>query len=113
MRRDVRGEQLIKRFGARGRDLISGDGFRVAADIVIIFIARGGGDQQRHGIGMGDGNFVGPGRRVPALRQHPDARLKLQRAFDAFAGTIDAAQHERVAVFNVVGGPSAAWPRRR
>jgi len=85
---DVRGEQLVESFFARSGNLFLGDDFGIAADIMIIFVTRRGGDEQCDRIGIGDGYFIRVHQHFPVnmfmeSRQHTHARLKFQRTIDS------------------------------
>ena len=84
--------------------MLPGDGFRIAGDIVIILVTRRGGDEHRHGICAGDGNFIRARRNVPIGGEHGDARLEFQRTLDAVCLAVDAVHHQRGVI-----GPPMEW----
>ena len=95
MFRHVDTAQRVERLSARLGQIRLGQRFGITADILVVLVAGGCGNQQYRRIRPADGNTVFLSGRLATLSEDAHAGLKLQRPFDAFGFRVHAAHDER------------------
>jgi hypothetical protein len=87
--------QPRERFSLRTIQAVENQRFRIAADVFVTLVARGGGNENQHGVCITDNDIPVPGFHLAAAGQQQGSRLELQGSLDARCFAILATQDER------------------